>query len=588
MKKILFLLLAVFLLAGLAAADIRLTQPQYFAPVEEEPSGTGIEIQQEPTQIYVAPTVTTTTFPSAEAGAPWATTTTTIPSFEAESPWVEPTTTTTVVYTPVTTQPQVFTPVPTTTTVVYTPVTTQPQVFTPATTTTTRVYTIATTTTTIYYDVPSTTYEPVEGELPTVLPEIGGEPGGIILLGGPPLTGGDYTMYPYAVSGGGGRLSGGNYRLFDIKCTPFVGTLTGNGYGMDVDGVGVFYPETEEVVVVEEGPVILTIERAGDDKGDPILITWTINTADFPNLNSSDPVDIYMLVGQGEGEYHPTQGWEKVVGNNGIQPGYSGDFDINAGARTLTYIGNVGAGARESYFKGLIATSNVSDQVYGLPGATAVGKMNIAVAGAGSSAYKYSFVSVPFAGGVSADEAFGKQLPAAASKAEATELWGWTGVTFGQQEFLHETDGWTPIGGFGDVRVKPTSGYVFKTKSGSSNRDITVVGKVLREFAPVNIGANLYSFMANPFLRNLAITTVNLNAGGGVYGGEGAGYADQLWGWTGDTFGDQAYYDTNTGWQPISGFQAINTLQPGRGLVYRRNGSAPAGGFNWGFTPVYP
>ena len=312
------------------------------------------------------------------------------------------------------------------------------------------------------------------------------------------------------------------------------------------------------------------IERAGEN----IRLTW--DQVKYPN-----PI-IYVLTGDGTGQYvdnNVGDNW-KLVTDASIKDEFDSATSLSDGELIhKNQVGNVSTHP-EVYYK--IFNGAAGD----FGAAPAVGKFDAVVSGAGDKSYKYSFVSIPF--GVtdtSANYVFGSQVASGDAQASATELWEWTGTTFGNQQYLNKTAGWENIGGFGSVQAIPGIAYVFKTKQRSADIKITMVGTIMKSFTPIPIAANLYSFIANPYPINIGIASVNLADANGVYAGAGSGMADQLWGWTGDTFGDQAYYKTGTGWEAIGGFSNITSLQPGMGFVYRRNSSAAAGGFNWGFTP---
>lgn len=337
--------------------------------------------------------------------------------------------------------------------------------------------------------------------------------------------------------------------------------------------------------LIDEGPVILEIVRDGDNVGDSISVTWSINTADFPALGPNDPVDIYMLLGDGTGQF-TTAGWTLTpILNNNLQ----GFPDITLANKTFTYANQVGNNLQaEVYFKGVIAGSAPNDATYGLSGAAAVGKFNVTVAKPpAGEAYAYSFVSVPFVTVTDPNVVFGNQLAAAGSKANATELWGWTGATFGQQMYL-EPGGWQTISGFLPVLAAPGLGYIIKTKSSAADdKIVSLVGKVLNtQYGPVNIAAGTYSFLGNPYPKELTLKAAGFTSAAGVHDGLSSGYSDQFWGWTGTTFGDQVYYNTpGDDWETVGSFALMGDLSPTRGLVYKRHPQAPAGGFNWSFGP---
>jgi hypothetical protein len=350
-------------------------------------------------------------------------------------------------------------------------------------------------------------------------------------------------------------------------------------------GLGIFLgtgeaPVDEIPTELEEGAVILAVERVSDAPGSALKVSWELN----PEYSSpTDTVDIFFVIGEYGSDFTL-----KVIEDDVLAA--TAPTGVSLGTKSFEWPGQVGAGHPEIYFKGCLTGMADESGPTGLAGNIAVGKYNALVAApVGPKTYKYSFVSVPFfSSDPSADAVFGEQLFGADSKANATELWGWTGTTFGDQMYLKSGTGWLPIGAFTPINVSLGSGYVFKTKqSATEDRQLTLIGKVINvAFEPISLGANLYSFIGNPYPKYFSLSDANLTSASGVFGGEGSGYADQLWGWTGDTFGEQVYFNsTDSNWQAIGSFTALTGLAPARTFVYRRNSGAPTGGFDWGFGP---
>ncbi|MEA3494085.1 MAG: hypothetical protein U9R38_06850 [Candidatus Margulisiibacteriota bacterium] len=425
-----------------------------------------------------------------------------------------------------------------------------------------------------------------------------------------------YQMYPETVGAASGAYVPGKYtvNIYNNGNIPIDSTADyymaiendnpadpANGYGTDpvlvnINDEGYLVVDLELKkgagpipLEIDEGPVMLELARDGDSVGDGLTATWAVNPDYIPPFGPNNPIDVYKLEGDGSGQFDSTTGWTQVINNNSPTDPIVTNVDV--GNKRFQISNQVGNDPKEIYFKALIAGTPTSDPNHGLGETAAVGKFNAVVAKppAGKD-YAYSFVSVPFlVSNPSAQSVFGDQLSSAGSKAEATELWGWTGTTFGNQMYLSDSTGWETVPGFSAVSATPGFGFVFKTKSASAQNDSTLsmVGKVINVgFGPITIASNTYTFLANPYPATMGLKAAGLSAADGVKAGAGSGLADQFWGWTGDTFGEQAYYNTTADdWQAIAGFSLVSDLGPARTFVYKRNPDAPAGGFNWSVGP---
>ena len=342
-------------------------------------------------------------------------------------------------------------------------------------------------------------------------------------------------------------------------------------------------------IMVDEGPVMLDIARAANTEGSELVITWSINTTEFPTLPPDQPIDVYMLTGDGSGQFVTGgTGWNKIIDNNAL---IASGFTIDVPTKTFRYQNQVGRDPKEVYFKGLVTGSAVDDLTYGLPGAAAAGKFNAVVEKpASGQTFRYSFVSVPFVvPDPSPDAVFGSQVPAASVQSNATELWGWTGSPEGFGERMYLTSGgWVTETGVNPVSVTVGRGYVFRTKpAATEDKTVTTVGKVLNvPFGPVNVGLDLYEFLGNPYPTKYGLKSAGFSVAAGVKGATTSGSSDQFWGWTGIDFGEQDFYNTTADdWQLISPASLLDGFGPTRTLVYRRSPAAPSGGFNWRMTP---
>ena len=192
----------------------------------------------------------------------------------------------------------------------------------------------------------------------------------------PPLVGANHVITADIVSGSGGKLTGSE--LFDVKCMPVVGTMADADNILHID-VSVLFPDVEEEVI--PGVVPLYITRVGGD----IKISWTVD--EIP--------DIYGMEGDGTGTYV----------NDGVSWGLLDLADLppvfedHSASKYILFLGQIGEGAAEAYFKGLVAGTDPSaahpDGGTYLSQAPAVGKLDLAVSRLGNTGW--NFVAYPFA-----------------------------------------------------------------------------------------------------------------------------------------------------------------------------------------------
>lgn len=105
-----------------------------------------------------------------------------------------------------------------------------------------------------------------------------------------------------------------------------------------------------------EGDVILSAIRDGAN----LKIIWKVNTVDNPALTGSEPIDIYRL----SQDYTASDGWQKIL--TGM-----------TATQNHLMTGQIGSGATQIYFKGILASTPAAGIKAALVKARAVGKYNI-------------------------------------------------------------------------------------------------------------------------------------------------------------------------------------------------------------------
>jgi hypothetical protein len=184
---------------------------------------------------------------------------------------------------------------------------------------------------------------------------------------------------------------GGDPDLQDLKGYPFGhpfigadGTTIWPGLG----GLAGTLAAVVEVPTLEEGAVILSIERVSDAPGSAIRVSWELNQL---YTNGNELVDIYYATGDGSGQY-PAAFTQLIVNDNNVQ----GVADVSAdGSNAFQWDGQVAGGEQEIYFKGCIDGYAQEIGVFGLSGNVAVGKVNVTLGGESGNPGK-NLVSVPF------------------------------------------------------------------------------------------------------------------------------------------------------------------------------------------------
>jgi hypothetical protein len=366
-------------------------------------------------------------------------------------------------------------------------------------------------------------------------------------------------------AGGHLNMVSTNYKIADIKGMAIAGRLTGGGISADAGATSAYEDLPGEVV--PPGTVRLLIDRQADTADSNVRLWW--GTVDAPDIYYA--LTLEAAATSWTGAY--------LTDSGGRTTAASGFGPDTLGGLHLIHRLQVGGGLDQAYYKALIAGNSPATF---LPAAWGVGKVNAFVtAPTGSELLRYSLISVPF---VQADynlnRAIGQQLTPAPSKGDATEIWSYSGTSFGSQKYL-TSGGWVVVEGASDFSVSIGDGYVIKTKPGHSDKTITIVGDAKRDsFGPRRIGSSLYTFLGNPYPLARPLNDMGLS---GALAGADSGLADQIWGWNGSSFGDQAYLKTGSGWVALSG-SGISYLGIGKAYIFRKNPTAPAG-FDWRLSP---
>jgi hypothetical protein len=203
-------------------------------------------------------------------------------------------------------------------------------------------------------------------------------------------------------------MTNDSYQMYDLKGQGVIGEMSNETYTL---GLGGIYGElgtgesgggivVEPVVLIDEGPVILQITREADTPGSAIRISWTINTTEYPELLPTAAVDIYALEGDGSGQYvNGGAGWFQVLGGAGVTDAGVArlvSMGVDGVFRSIRVDNQVGTAPNEIYFKGVIRgrPEPLAHATWGLPGAAAVGKVNVPLQGTPANPGK-NIVSIP-------------------------------------------------------------------------------------------------------------------------------------------------------------------------------------------------
>jgi len=191
------------------------------------------------------------------------------------------------------------------------------------------------------------------------------------------LENGEYILYD-TINSGGMTLQGGEYILKDSKGEALGGVMKGGDYSLTPGILGVLVGVTTPEV--PPGTVKLYISRDNLD----IKITWEASKyGAIPQ--------IFALVGNdGTGLYqnnYDAQKWVPVANNDTV-----GTTSVTINPGSLKHLNQVGGGAAEIYYKGLL--SGINDYAKYIPSAEAVGKVNVAfsVGVIGSNYLSYPFI----------------------------------------------------------------------------------------------------------------------------------------------------------------------------------------------------
>jgi hypothetical protein len=192
-----------------------------------------------------------------------------------------------------------------------------------------------------------------------------------------------FAADPITISGGGAASTA----ILQLTGQSAIGAFPGGG------GLGGIYTRLgtmgATIEGVPRGTIPLHIIRNNAD----IFISWETTI-----INP----DIYMLTGEGSGQYVSDVGWQKVLSGGSLTPfGRECSFSfVWSFPNELEHTDQVGRGFGEVYYKGLIAgvdpaATNSDTGLSNLASARAVGKVNIAVNGTTDTLGK-NIISIPF------------------------------------------------------------------------------------------------------------------------------------------------------------------------------------------------
>jgi len=204
-------------------------------------------------------------------------------------------------------------------------------------------------------------------------------------------------LVPNSGSHIGLKSSDSSINIRDIKGYPFGGSFTDAATGTRIEpGFGSFTGTRgaePQPTTLTEGPVILNISRVDDKPGSDIKITWQINPLFYsPTINANTAVDIYFMTGKGSGEYESLSFKDLIISNNIFNPNLASSVTPDITNKYFIFKNQVGAGAPEIYFKGLLTGANPQAIDFtGLGAAVAVGKVLVTASGDRN----YNMIGVP-------------------------------------------------------------------------------------------------------------------------------------------------------------------------------------------------
>lgn len=266
-----------------------------------------------------------------------------------------------------------------------------------------------------------------------------------------------------------------------------------DGYGADPvavtisgDGYETVNPKLEKGKGPKgEGQVILSIERSGTD----VKVSWKLNTQKFFGI-SGYSVNIFVYRGDGSGQYtENVTAWSNspIILNDTKNDSTVSNVikDPQKDEGSFVYTELYPKKYPEVYFKGLLGnvgpvlgpgiTNLVSDEVYGFPGAQAVGKIDYEF-----KKGKFKLINIPLVLTQSkVSQAIGNQL----SQAQLQYNSG------GLKQIVLKNGTWDS-----DIPLAPATGYWLK----SVDKDVTCifVGKVMSSplKKSLKVGWDLYGY----------------------------------------------------------------------------------------------
>jgi hypothetical protein len=323
-----------------------------------------------------------------------------------------------------------------------------------------------------------------------------------------PMVGGIYTITSLTISSGGAANSiGGPYSLQIMTGQTVIGRSTGTPYEAQLGGIYALsgtsegedgITEREGGEIVPAGTVGLSIQRVGNN----VVISWDIAVANNPK--------IYVLTGNGSGQYDNGTGWTQVLNAGAAIASSEPLGTFTPGAGTLTHSDQVGRGSGEVYYKGLLADTDASGtnltllSLTNFQAARAVGKVNISLTAG------MNVISVPFlrTGDDTIEAVFPTDLLANGDY-----------FYFKPRSDSPNTEKSTIVGGAWNnpVAISPDFGYWIKTAGAHT---LTVWGRVVNTARSVDITENGILVIGTVFPMATPFLTAGFSAHGGSRTGD--------------------------------------------------------------------
>lgn len=304
----------------------------------------------------------------------------------------------------------------------------------------------------------------------------------------------------------------------------------------------------------------LYIRRDSSD----ILLTWESSVVN---------PQIYYLTGTG-GCYTSQEGWNAVLKNGAVQPGYTSSFSSAEGQ--LRHLNQVGMGTDEAYYKAL--TADIPDVYATNPDPTAFGASYLAsVKGYGKVnlpvTLGYNAISLPFAPqDNSLDYNIGGQLTGSNAPNNSDIILKYAKATSSfTQAWLKTSDNkWYDVANpsnLSDISIEADVGYWIKVATGNPNKEITLVGQASRLNREIPIYAG-YNLVGSCYPKSSTLANCGLASSGATKGNAPQDscivmdfYKDGLTGYV------QSWLKTDSVWYraDLPTMESTTVLTPGRG-----------------------